>query len=83
VAAAHVTRALPNLMTIVAWRECNHTGPVHEGDILSTVVTVEARHELEDVDAGLLELRAVTHAEREGGDDPQPVLDWRLAAVMA
>lgn len=83
VAAAHVTRALPHLVTIVGWRECNHTGPVHEGDILSTVVTVEAKHELDHVDAGILELRAVTRAEREGADDAQPVLDWRLAAVMA
>jgi acyl dehydratase len=83
VAAAHVTRALPNLMTILAWRECNHTGPVYEGDILSTLVTVEDTHELDDVDAGIVEVRAVMHAEREGADEPQPVLDWRLAGAMA
>ena len=78
-----MTRALPNLMTILAWRECNHTGPVYEGDILSTVVTVEDTHQIDDLDAGIVEVRAVTHAEREGADGPQPVLDWRLAGVMA
>jgi 2-methylfumaryl-CoA hydratase len=83
IAAAQLTRALPNVVTIVAWRECNHTGPVFEGDILSTVVTVEAKHELPDADAGLLDLRAVVAADRVGADGPQTVLDWRLVAVMA
>jgi 2-methylfumaryl-CoA hydratase len=83
VAAAQLTRALPNVVTIVAWRECNHIGPVFEGDILSTVLTVEAKHHLDDVDAGLLDLRAVVAADRGDPDGPAGVLDWRLVAVMA
>ena len=63
VAAAQATRALPNLVTIVAWRSCDHTGPVFEGDMLSTELTVEAVHPLEA--GGLVDLRAVTAAERE------------------
>ena len=71
------------MVTIVAWRECNHTGPVFEGDILSTVLTVEATHALPDADAGLVDLRAVVAADRGGADGRQTVLDWRLLAVMA
>ena len=34
IAAAHLSRALPALATIVAWRGCDHLGPVFEGDVL-------------------------------------------------
>jgi 2-methylfumaryl-CoA hydratase len=81
VAAAQATRALPNLMTIVAWRSCEHTGPVFEGDVLSTELTVEAAHPLEA--GGLLDLRAVTAAERDGQGERTPVLDWRFLGLMA
>ena len=36
------TRALPALATIVAWRSCEHSAPVFEGDILSTEVAMVA-----------------------------------------
>ncbi len=83
VAAAQTTRALPNLATIVAWRSCDHTGPVFEGDVLATELTVEALHPLESADAGLVDLRAVTSADRGDSEDPSPVLDWRFLGVMA
>lgn len=81
VAAAHATRALPALATIVAWRGCDHTGPVFEGDALSTGLTVEATDPLPG-GGGLVDLRAVVRAEREGTDDAVPVLDWRFVALM-
>ncbi len=76
VAAAHATRALPAIATIVAWRRCDHLGPVFEADILRTSLTVEncAR-------SGLVELRAVVNADRPG-EDPVPVLDWSFVAVV-
>ena len=43
IAAAHATRALPSLATIVAWRSCAHSAPVFEGDVLSTELTVTPR----------------------------------------
>jgi len=79
VAAAQATRALPNLVTIVAWRSCDHTGPVFEGDVLSTELTVGEIHPLER--GGLVDLRAVTSADR--GEGSQPVLDWRFLGLMA
>jgi acyl dehydratase len=82
-AAAAASRALPNLLTIVAWRGCDHTGPVFEGDVLATQLTVVGVEALEEADAGLVDLRALVQAERGGADDPQPVLDWSFLALMA
>ena len=85
VAAAQATRALPNLLTILAWRGCEHTGPVFEGDILSTELTLEGieRVDLGDDECSLLDLRAVAHAHRASADEPAPVLDWRFIGLMA
>ncbi len=92
-AAAQAVRALPNLVTILAWAGCDHTGPVFEGDMLSTELAIEGLHPLGDDKSGggLVELRARVTAERgqsaaraglEAGslDD---VLDWRFIALMA
>ena len=82
VAAAQAARALPNLVTVVAWRSCDHTGPVFDGDILATRLAVEAVHPFEERDGGLVDLRAQTTADR-GDEGPQPVLDWRFVALVA
>jgi acyl dehydratase len=74
IAAAQATRALPNLLTIVAWRSCDHLGPVFEGDVLATELTVETKRPLQD--AGLVELRAKTSAQ------DRDVLDWRFVGLM-
>jgi len=82
IAAAHATRALPGLVTLLAWRRCDHRGPVFEGDVLSTELTVEGTHGLTGSTAGLADLRAVVQAERAGADAPAPVLDWRFVGLM-
>jgi acyl dehydratase len=69
-AAAHITRALPNLVYFVGWRGCDHVAPVFEGDTLRSTITVERCAD------GLVDLRAVVATEH-------PVLDWSLTAVMA
>jgi acyl dehydratase len=86
VAAAHVVRALPNLVTHLAWRSCDHTGPVFEEDILRTEVEVEALRLLAE-DRATVDLRARVFATRaaggsvgEGEDD---VLDWRFVGLLA
>jgi hypothetical protein len=50
---------------------------VFEGDVLRSVVGVEAVG-----DGGLVDLRVETLAERADGNR-DPVLDWRLVAVIA
>ncbi len=84
-AAAQLTRALPNLVTFVAWRSCDHTAPVFEGDVLRSEFEVGAGHPLEG-GGGLLDLRARVFAERAGSgakNDEDIVLDWRTIALMA
>jgi acyl dehydratase len=85
-AAAQLTRAIPNLVTIVAWRSCDHTAPVYEGDLLRSEFTIEAKHPLAG-GGGLLDVRALVQAERAAGGpaagESARVLDWRLIALMA
>jgi acyl dehydratase len=71
IAASHVTRALPNLVTVAGWHSCDHLAPVHEGDVLRSTVEVER------VEGPLAHLRA-TASNQHG-----PVLDWRLVGVIA
>jgi 2-methylfumaryl-CoA hydratase len=80
-AGAAATRALPNLVTILAWRSCDHTGPVFEGDVLRTEVTVDAVHPL--TQGGMVDLHALVWADQGPGEPEQPVLDWRFIGLMA
>ena len=80
-AGAATTRALPNLVTILGWRSCDHTGPVFEGDVLRTEVTVGALHPLSH--GGMVDLHALVWADHGDGPDEQPVLDWRFVGLMA
>jgi citrate lyase beta subunit/acyl dehydratase len=79
IAAAHVTRALPDLATILAWESCDHLGPSFEGDLL------RSRIEITDVrplaDGGLVHLRVRSAASSEAGP-ARDVLDWRLVGLM-
>ncbi|MGO9972144.1 MAG: MaoC family dehydratase [Solirubrobacteraceae bacterium] len=83
IAAAHATRALPKLATIVAWAGCDHLGPVFEGDVLRTELHVERVEPL--ADGALVDLRALVTAHRFDSDyeEEAPVLDWRFVALMA
>ena len=82
VAAAQATRAIPNLVTIVAWRGCDHLAPVFEGDVLATDLSVEGAHPL-DGGGGLVDLRARVQADRFGSDEIAEVLDWSFVGLMA
>jgi len=79
-AAAHATRAIPAIATILAWEGCDHLGPVFEGDVLRTELGVA------DVtrsgQGAMARLRALVSAVREDAE-PQPVLDWRFVALVA
>ena len=80
IAAAQLGRALPNLVTILAWHSCDHLGPVLAGDTLRSEVELERTEPLPG-GGGLAHLRSRVRAEREdGGAD---VLDWRLVGVLA
>jgi acyl dehydratase len=77
VAAAHATRAVPGIATIVAWQRCEHLGPVFEDDVLRT----ELRVQNVGPDARA-DLRALVTAVRSD-EEPAMVLDWSFVAVVA
>jgi 2-methylfumaryl-CoA hydratase len=86
IAAAHIIRALPNVMTHIAWTHCNHAAPVFENDILRSEVIVKNKTPL-DTGGGLVELQINVFAERSetaptSAKDAQ-VLDWGLVVLMA
>lgn len=80
-ALQQVTRALPAVMTVVRWHQCDHLAPVHEGDTLTSRVSIEDLTPL-PVEGGLAELRVVVNASTPGAGD-NAVLDWRCSAVFA
>lgn len=87
VAAAQLTRALPNLVTIVAWRSCDHLAPVFEEDILRSEITIGQKYPLPT--GGLVDLRIEVFSERHESTADQKeqeevrVLDWRLVGRFA
>jgi acyl dehydratase len=78
-ALAQLTRALPDLVTILGWESCDHTGPVREGDTLTSQIEVLGHTSLEQ--GAALHLRSLVTAHRAGAD-PAPVLDWRYTALV-
>jgi acyl dehydratase len=82
VAAAHATRAIEAIATIVAWERADHLGPVFEGDVLRTELSVERATPL-DKGGGLAGLRTVVSAVRGDSGAPEPVLDWSFVALVA
>ncbi|WP_235435985.1 acyl dehydratase [Mycobacterium sp. EPa45] len=80
-ALAQASRLLPNLVTVLGWASCDHTGPVHEGDTLYSELHIEAAEPLPDDRGGVLTLRSVVYAAADEGDDRQ-VLDWRFTALQ-
>lgn len=78
-ALSQATRMLPSMLTVLGWRSCDHTGPVYEGDTLSSDVTVGMATRL-DGGGTALELHSVVRAHRtEGTAD---VLDWAYTVLM-
>jgi acyl dehydratase len=83
VAAGHLTKAVPDLVTIAGWRSCDHVGPVYEQDVLTSAITVEDTTQL--ASGSLVDFRVTVAAHRPDtvSTEPAPVLDWRLVGVMA
>lgn len=71
IALGQVCRAIPNLVTVVSWDGCDHVGPVHEGDVLTSEVEVLA------VAGNLVSVKSTVDSTAG------TVLDWRFTAVLA
>lgn len=79
-ALAQATRLLPNLVTVLGWQSCDHTGPVHEGDTLFSDLRVESAEPTKA--GGVLGLRSLVYAAGAGGEPDRQVLDWRFTALQ-
>lgn len=79
-ALGQATRALPDLVTVLGWESCYHTGPVREGDTLTSELQVEGAEQLAAGTA--VRLRSIVHAHN-GNSSDRPVLDWRFTGLMA
>lgn len=86
IAAAQMVRALPNVVTHLAWRHCDHTAPVFEGDILRSEVIIKDKTACAN-GGGIVELHIKVYAERSKTAPPSAentqVLDWGLVVLMA
>jgi acyl dehydratase len=78
-ALAQANRLLPNIVTVLGWQSCDHTGPVHEGDTLYSELHVEGAVSLPEGRGGILQLRSVVYAV---GEPDQQVLDWRFTVLQ-
>ncbi len=76
-ALTQATRLLPNLVTVLGWESCDHTGPVQEGDTLYSELHVESARPTDH--GGVLGLRSVVYAV---GEPDRQVLDWRFSALQ-
>lgn len=79
-ALGQASRVLPNVVAVLGWHSCDHTGPVGEGDTVYSEIHVEAAEALPGDRGGILTLRSVVRAVRDDGDDRE-VLDWRFRAL--
>jgi len=74
-ALSQAARALPDLVTVLGWHGCDHVGPVHEDDALTSRITVEA---IESGDNG-----RVVHLRSRVRTGEELVLDWRYVVLLA
>lgn len=80
-ALAQATRLLPNIVTVLGWQSCDHTGPVAEGDTLYSDLHIESADPLPADRGGVLTLRSQVYAVSDDGPD-RLVLDWRYTALQ-
>lgn len=79
IALAQATRAQPNLVTVLGWQSCDHTGPVSEGDTLTSTLRIASARPLGD--SWIVRMRSIVHAHNASQSD-RPVLDWDFTTLM-
>ena len=81
-ALAQAARLLPNLVTVLGWQSCDHTGPVHENDTLYSELTVESAELLPEDRGAVVRLRSIVSAAATDSGEDRPVLDWRFTGLL-
>ena len=82
-ALAQATRLIPNLVTILKWESCEHTGPVHENDTLYSQLSVEGADPLPGGRGGVVRMRSTVYVvDASESTDDREVLDWRFTGLL-
>jgi acyl dehydratase len=81
-ALGQAARALPDMLTVIAWQSCDHLAPVHESDLLSSTVEVE-QVTLLPQGGCRLDLRSEVWANDPVSSTTAKVLDWRFVGISA
>lgn len=79
-AQASLARMLPDLLTIVAWRSCDHLAPVYEDDLLTFRAHVDAVETVRGF--RLVDVTCVATAHR-ASTEPIDVLEWHPVLALA
>jgi acyl dehydratase len=80
VGLAQAAQLLPNLITVLGWQSCDHTGPVHEGDTLFSELHIESATPA--AEGGVLALHSLMYAAGTDGAADRQVLNWRFTVLM-
>lgn len=79
-AQASLSRTLPDLVSVAAWRSCDHLAPVFEEDLLTVHTRVD---DLAESGGFRLADVTVTATAHRAGEEPVSVLDWHPVLVLA
>ncbi|MDH5738569.1 MAG: MaoC/PaaZ C-terminal domain-containing protein, partial [Gammaproteobacteria bacterium] len=84
-AAAQMTRALPNMVTILGWYSCDHLAPVFEEDTLQSTVNIDGKNETDNGCLVDISVRVVARRGRQSPDSGSEVdvLLWKLCGLFA
>ncbi|WP_248491373.1 acyl dehydratase [Tsukamurella sp. PLM1] len=77
----HLCQALPEIVTVAGWHQCDHVGPVREGDLLASTVEIESVLPHQG-GATALGVRVVTVRRDPDGSESE-VLHWRPVVIVA
>jgi acyl dehydratase len=78
IAMSQANRALPDMLGVLGWQSCDHTGPVSEEDTLVSELHVIGSQPVGD--GAAVDLRSIVRAHSRGTD--RCVLDWRFTALV-
>lgn len=79
-AQASLSRVLPDVLTVLAWRSCDHLAPVFEEDLLSFTTRIDNVREFGQF--RLVDATVTATAHREGSP-PLPVLKWLPVLLLS
>lgn len=75
-AFGQICRSVPDLAAVLGWHRCDHVAPVHEGDTLTSRVSVQQVEAAGS--SAIVDLRCLVTA-----NGSTPVLDWSLRVLVA